>query len=276
MSKSVQVRYCNHCGIKISPLEIQKGMGFEFKGTCYCKKCFSKMSKRVQKKILSHMKEQEEEKEKEKNSKNSKRSKKLTKYIQKEKRDQTSSADLPTLILKESNTPPPPSKSSFLWLWMVLGGLALLLFYFFFFSSPPSSSAPPVHPPKKDFNFKKAYQEILDFERRHPQKLKEIQKKLEALLPKVKDENLSMDIQDHLDKIRLKIKKNKKPKKPKKTSQNSSSSSSKEFWASSFASRFHRPSCKWAKKINPRNKKIYHSRKEALQDGKKPCRLCKP
>ena len=34
--------------------------------------------------------------------------------------------------------------------------------------------------------------------------------------------------------------------------------------------------CKWAKKIAPSNAVYYTTREEAIQDGHRPCKVCKP
>lgn len=39
---------------------------------------------------------------------------------------------------------------------------------------------------------------------------------------------------------------------------------------------FHRISCRWAQKILPKNAVYYNTREEAVQDGHRPCKVCKP
>jgi len=39
---------------------------------------------------------------------------------------------------------------------------------------------------------------------------------------------------------------------------------------------FHRPDCKWAKRISPKNKIIFKTRQDALNAGRRPCKVCKP
>ena len=56
----------------------------------------------------------------------------------------------------------------------------------------------------------------------------------------------------------------------------SSSSSDSEFWASAKAEKFHTPDCEWAQKISEDNKIVYHSRDDAIADGKVPCGVCNP
>lgn len=56
----------------------------------------------------------------------------------------------------------------------------------------------------------------------------------------------------------------------------SSSSSATEYWASAKADKFHTPDCEWAEKISEDNKIVYHSRDDAISDGKEPCGVCNP
>ena len=39
---------------------------------------------------------------------------------------------------------------------------------------------------------------------------------------------------------------------------------------------FHRLSCKWAQKISPKNAVYYNTKEEAIRDGHRPCKVCKP
>lgn len=39
---------------------------------------------------------------------------------------------------------------------------------------------------------------------------------------------------------------------------------------------FHRISCRWAQKISPKNAVYYNTREEAVQDGHRPCKVCRP
>ena len=39
---------------------------------------------------------------------------------------------------------------------------------------------------------------------------------------------------------------------------------------------FHHPDCQWAKRIKNKNLVGYHTRKEAIAAGERPCKLCKP
>lgn len=56
----------------------------------------------------------------------------------------------------------------------------------------------------------------------------------------------------------------------------SGSSASSEYWASAKAEKFHTPDCEWAQKISESNKIVYHSRDDAIEDGKVPCGACNP
>ena len=57
---------------------------------------------------------------------------------------------------------------------------------------------------------------------------------------------------------------------------NSSASANTEYWASAKAEKFHTPDCEWAQKISDANKIVYHSRDDAVADGKVPCTACNP
>ncbi|MBN1505948.1 MAG: hypothetical protein JW955_03835 [Sedimentisphaerales bacterium] len=48
------------------------------------------------------------------------------------------------------------------------------------------------------------------------------------------------------------------------------------FVASKSASVFHRADCRWAQNISEDNRLGYMTREEALQSGRRPCKLCKP
>ena len=39
---------------------------------------------------------------------------------------------------------------------------------------------------------------------------------------------------------------------------------------------FHRPDCKWAKRISPKNLIGFNSRAEVIKTGRRPCKACKP
>ncbi len=60
------------------------------------------------------------------------------------------------------------------------------------------------------------------------------------------------------------------------SSSSSDSSSGAVYWASDDSNKFHIPSCEWAQKISPYNKIVYHSRQEAINDGRIPCHVCYP
>jgi len=49
-----------------------------------------------------------------------------------------------------------------------------------------------------------------------------------------------------------------------------------KYVASKNSGVFHRPQCRWAKKISPKNLVDYNSRDEATKAGKRPCKQCKP
>lgn len=59
-------------------------------------------------------------------------------------------------------------------------------------------------------------------------------------------------------------------------SQEDTDSAGTEYWASSKSDKFHVPSCEWAQKIKSSNKIVYHSRDEAIADGRVPCGVCSP
>ena len=60
------------------------------------------------------------------------------------------------------------------------------------------------------------------------------------------------------------------------SSSQSSGSSGTVYWASDDSNKFHYPSCEWAQKISDWNKIVYHSREEAINDGRVPCHVCYP
>jgi len=49
-----------------------------------------------------------------------------------------------------------------------------------------------------------------------------------------------------------------------------------KYVASKNSNVFHRPECKWAKRISPKNLIGFKSREEAIRNGRRPCRSCKP
>lgn len=49
-----------------------------------------------------------------------------------------------------------------------------------------------------------------------------------------------------------------------------------QYVASIHKEPFHRISCRWAQKILPKNAVYYNTREEAVQDGHRPCKVCKP
>jgi methylphosphotriester-DNA--protein-cysteine methyltransferase len=48
------------------------------------------------------------------------------------------------------------------------------------------------------------------------------------------------------------------------------------YWGSVNSNKFHYPSCRWAKRINPDNLIKFNSRDEALKAGYVPCKVCQP
>lgn len=63
------------------------------------------------------------------------------------------------------------------------------------------------------------------------------------------------------------------------SSSDSFSSSSNDlglFVASSNSNKFHKPYCRWAKKIHDSNKISFNSRSEAINQGYEPCKVCQP
>lgn len=49
-----------------------------------------------------------------------------------------------------------------------------------------------------------------------------------------------------------------------------------KYVASKNGTVFHKPDCTWVKRIKPANLVYYNSRDEAMNSGKKPCKLCNP
>ena len=49
-----------------------------------------------------------------------------------------------------------------------------------------------------------------------------------------------------------------------------------KYVASKKSKVFHRPDCKWSKKIAPGNLVGFKSREEAIRSGRRPCRSCEP
>ncbi|NLX74733.1 MAG: hypothetical protein GXZ13_02625 [Synergistaceae bacterium] len=48
------------------------------------------------------------------------------------------------------------------------------------------------------------------------------------------------------------------------------------YVASKLREPFHYASCKWAQKIDPENIIYYPTREAAINDGHRPCKVCKP
>jgi len=49
-----------------------------------------------------------------------------------------------------------------------------------------------------------------------------------------------------------------------------------KYVASTSSTVFHKPDCRWAQNIAPTNLVTYKSQDEAIKDGKRPCKSCKP
>jgi micrococcal nuclease len=49
-----------------------------------------------------------------------------------------------------------------------------------------------------------------------------------------------------------------------------------EYWGSKNSNKYHNPSCKWAQKIKPENKRVFKTVKEAQDAGYVACKVCKP
>jgi hypothetical protein len=49
-----------------------------------------------------------------------------------------------------------------------------------------------------------------------------------------------------------------------------------EYVSSKYSKIFHKPDCRWAKQILPKNLVGYNSKEEAIKAGKRPCKICKP
>ena len=48
------------------------------------------------------------------------------------------------------------------------------------------------------------------------------------------------------------------------------------YVASVLREPFHSPNCRWAQKINPENLIGFKTRQEALDSGRRPCKVCLP
>lgn len=66
------------------------------------------------------------------------------------------------------------------------------------------------------------------------------------------------------------------PEKVTYNSDSSSSDSSGDFVGNSNSHKFHKSSCKWAKKIGSSNKVTFSSRDEAINQGYQACKVCSP
>ncbi len=63
---------------------------------------------------------------------------------------------------------------------------------------------------------------------------------------------------------------------PKNKVASTSTDTASKYVASNKAKKYHRPDCKWAKKIKPANIVTFNSAKEARKAGYVPCKVCKP
>jgi len=50
----------------------------------------------------------------------------------------------------------------------------------------------------------------------------------------------------------------------------------KPYVASAGRDPFHKPDCRWAAKIDTANLRGYDTREQAIADGHRPCKVCKP
>lgn len=48
------------------------------------------------------------------------------------------------------------------------------------------------------------------------------------------------------------------------------------YVASDLRKPFHKPSCEWAEKIDWSNLETFETREDAIADGHRPCRWCRP
>ena len=48
------------------------------------------------------------------------------------------------------------------------------------------------------------------------------------------------------------------------------------YWSSSRSNKFHKPSCRWARRISPQNLVVFKNREDALKAGYIPCKECRP
>ena len=63
---------------------------------------------------------------------------------------------------------------------------------------------------------------------------------------------------------------------PKNKISSTSTDTASKYVASNKAKKYHRPDCKWVKRIKPENIVTFNSAKEARQAGYVPCKVCKP
>lgn len=68
----------------------------------------------------------------------------------------------------------------------------------------------------------------------------------------------------------------KAPDEPSRASAIGAPAREKPFVASVLREPFHRADCKWAAKIHEGNLVGYDTREDAIADGHRPCKVCKP
>src|SRR5262245_17357051 len=51
---------------------------------------------------------------------------------------------------------------------------------------------------------------------------------------------------------------------------------SSEYWGSRRSDKYHLPSCQWAQRISPSNKRVFASVNEAQASGYVGCKVCRP
>jgi methylphosphotriester-DNA--protein-cysteine methyltransferase len=64
--------------------------------------------------------------------------------------------------------------------------------------------------------------------------------------------------------------------KAKKAKPETAAPASGSYVASKTAEPFHLPSCKWVQKISKDNIVYYKTKEDAIKDGHRPCKVCKP
>lgn len=49
-----------------------------------------------------------------------------------------------------------------------------------------------------------------------------------------------------------------------------------KYWGNSYSLKFHRPSCPFARVMNPKHRQLFHFRWQAVASGEEPCHYCLP